>query len=402
MAVALAQGKDPAYCLASTDRELIAAAILARLMGGPPLVLPSSLVPRELEQLTQNLSGLVLLTSAETITAKNGPKVFQPENGCLDRELVRIFTGGSTGQPQIWPKTGLNLLGEALFLCKKFQITPSDRILATVPPYHIYGLLFSVLVPLVSGAAVVSAQPSFPAEIRETARRHDATILISVPPHYQAQRDTPLDCASLRLAFSSAGPLAEETNRNFCTCNQVPLIEVFGSTETGGIGCRNRFAGEAGFTAFQPVSWRESSGLLAVRSPFLSPELPLDQEGWFRTADRVRPLRDNQFLPLGRTDAVAKVGGRRVNLEKIRDTIKGLAGVQDCVVVALPETSGRGNRIAALVAGQVDPAMVRELTVRQLESHARPRIIRVVETIPVRANGKHDRTTILELLHDYA
>jgi acyl-coenzyme A synthetase/AMP-(fatty) acid ligase len=393
-------GPQTPLCLATEDKTLVAAAILARLCGGPEIFLPPGLSASVLARMQQDQPGVRLLRHRPDPDDK--PPSLRPEPAGLDRELARIFTGGSTGRPQIWPKTGHNLLDEALFLARAFEIGTDDRILATVPPHHIYGLLFSVLVPLVSGAAVIPAQPSFPAEIRETARRHGATILVSVPPHYQALRDTPLDCASLRMAFSSAGPLAEAENRNFRTCNQVPVIEVFGSTETGGIGCRNRFAGEAGFTAFQPVVWRESDGLLAVRSPFLSPGLPLDDEGWFQTADRIRPLDNRVFIPRGRADAVAKVGGRRVNLEEIRDTIRGLAGIHDCVVAALPERGGRGSRIAALVAGEVEPETVRELAARQLEPHARPRIIRVVKTIPVRANGKHDRAAILELLHGRA
>ena len=423
MAAALTPKKAASYCLASTDRELIAAAVLARLMGGPPLILPPSLATRDLDQLARSLPGLVLLTAAETITGQGAALQpnhhpgapgqqgdesrgqhagtvpgFHINHDCLQRELVRIFTGGSTGLPRIWPKTGMNLLGEALFLCQHFQITPADRILATVPPYHIYGLLFSVLVPLVSGATVLPQQPAFPEEIRTATREHKATILVSVPPHYQAIASKPLAAPCLRLAFSSAGPLGEAENQDFTRHNQVPVIEVFGSTETGGIGSRNRFAGEEGFTPFAPVAWREKDGLLLVRSPFLSPELPVDQDGWFRTSDRVRSLGKGVFLPLGRADSIAKVGGKRVDLEEIRTTIRDLAEVRDCVVLSLPDAGGRGERIAALIAGNTDPASLKAQLAGRLPPHAMPRIIRVVANLPTQANGKIDRQAILDIL----
>ena len=384
-------------CLATEDRGLVAAAILARLCGGPELILPPGLGTNMLEHLARQLPGLRLLhTRPHPIDA---PIRLCP--GWQERELLRIFTGGTTGRPAIWPKTGLNLLAEARYLCQRFAIGPRDTILATVPPCHIYGLLFSVLIPLVSGAGVIPEKPLFPAEIREAARQHRATVLVSVPPHYQALRDTPLDCADLRLAFSSAGPLGKTENRDFRHRNQVAVIEIFGSTETGGIASRNRQAGEQGFTPFAPVQWRIHDDLLLVRSPFLSPTLELDDEGWFHSTDRVTRLSGDAFLPRGRADNIAKVGGKRVDLDEVAQTIRKMAGVRDCAVVALPERGGRGSRIAALVAGEAEPDQVRRELAR-LESHARPRTIRVVSTLPVRANGKHDRAAILELLHDRA
>ena len=79
--------------------------------------------------------------------------------------------------------------------------------------------------------------------------------MISVPAHYRALRAVGSLGASLRLAFSSAGALDPEDNAAFCRENASGVVEVYGSTETGGIGLRNRSRGEEGFTPYSTLSW---------------------------------------------------------------------------------------------------------------------------------------------------
>ncbi|MCK7468092.1 MAG: AMP-binding protein [Desulfosudis oleivorans] len=69
-----------------------------------------------------------------------------------DEPFLRLFTGGSTGKPKVWSKSPRNLFAEAFYLQEKFALSDKDLFVATVPPYHIYGLLFSVLVPFVAHA----------------------------------------------------------------------------------------------------------------------------------------------------------------------------------------------------------------------------------------------------------
>ena len=66
-----------------------------------------------------------------------------------DKPFLSLFTGGSTGKPKVWSKSPRNLLAEAFYLKERFSLSDKDLFVATVPPYHIYGLLFSVLVPFV-------------------------------------------------------------------------------------------------------------------------------------------------------------------------------------------------------------------------------------------------------------
>ena len=396
-------------CLAVDDRAVMAAVLLAAMAGGPTLLLPYAFSAQALARM-QQLTGF---TTAIADTDRNLPPgttiIRPPPRTSADRatcapispqaELLRIFTGGSTGTPQIWSKTGGNLFGEGLSLARHFAVTEKDCLVATVPPYHIYGLLFSVILPLVSGASVVMATPSFPGEIGEVIREQGATLLAGIPPHYRALRGKTIAAPPLRLAFSSAGMLDAEDNEAFCRMNKVGIAEVYGSTETGGIATRNRHLGETSFTAFPDVSWQIKEERLCVRSPFLSPELPAADDGFFITGDRVARSGTRQFILKGRVDGVTKVGGKRVDLEEVRAVIKKVPKVSDCVVMALPDSGGREHRIVALVQGaEVDMHLLRQTLADSLEFYALPRVLKTIARIPLQENGKYDRDAIIQFL----
>lgn len=398
-----------AVCLAVEDRAIVAAALLASLAGGPTLLLPYSLSAGALEQI-QKQTGFKAVIADGNRDVPEDVAVIQLQvekrqsgarlsHGNGRSELLRIFTGGSTDTPQIWSKTTNNIFGEALFLAQHFGVTPNDRIVATVPPYHIYGLLFSVVLPLVASAGVSAETPSFPGEIASVIKEKRATVLAAVPAHYRALRETKLKTPDLRIAFSSAGMLEQEDGKAFFDNNGVGVTEVYGSTETGGIATRNRGQSEEYFTAFATVDWQVHDDCLAVRSPYLSAGLALDEDGFFLTADRAEIVEHNGFILKGRADTVTKVGGKRVDLEEIRTALKEIAGVSDCVVMALPEKSGREHRLAALIqAVDVQRQTIIKKLGDVLESYAIPRRLTIVAQMPVKENGKYDREAIIRLL----
>jgi len=408
--VALADHDYPgaAICLAAENKAIIAAAFLASLAGGPRLLLPYAFSSNTLARM-QQATGFITAISDVDREFPEGVRQLCPQSSgsweapvterfLSSTEILKIFTGGSTGMPQVWTKTAGNLLSESFFLTSCFEITERDCILATIPPYHIYGLLFSVLLPLVSSATVIGESPSFPNEIVRVAKENVATILVSVPAHYHVLRDAK-NSLSLRLAFSSAGMLDADDNQIFCCKNNMGVVEVYGSTETGGIARRNRSLGEKFFTPFPTIDWKVIEGRLAVRSPYISPDLVVDDEGFYIANDRVEVQGENQLSLKGRTDNVTKVGGKRVDLEEIGFLIKNEPGVTDCVVMALPESGGREHQIGALVQGKkIDRDVIRRALVNSLEPYALPRRMKTIDQIPVKKNGKYDWVGIVQLL----
>jgi len=400
----------PTICLCSDDKALLAAALIASLSsGGPLLILPYARSRQALEEVMEALSPTFFLGDGSG-DFPPGPRVIDtaaiPIQGAVPTDSIRdpdepfliLFTGGSTGKPAIWSKTPRNMLAEARYQSDTFGITKDDLFLSTVPPYHIYGLLFSVLIPLVSSARVLPGIYTFPKEILLAAEEHKATLLVSVPVHFRVLKNDALQRFHLRMAFSSAGMLEREDALYFRQKTGLDVIEVYGSTETGGVATRRRLPDQESWVPMDPIDWRIRDGSLCVRSDFLTPTLPRDGDGFFVTADCADPDGDGRFILRGRADDIVKIGGKRVDVAAIQAKLKQIPGVHDAVVIALPVKTGRQNELAALVATQLDIVDLRRGIAGISEAYAVPKRLAIVEEIPMTPSGKYDRAEIERIL----
>ncbi len=404
---ALDQPEQP-VCLYTEDKTLTAAAMLAAAShAAPQLLFPYALNPQVLKEIHTATGAMRVVTDQpHDLPSPLKAVDFKPDAfpaagldaAAMDKTIVSLFTGGSTGTPQVWPKTISNLFGEAFFMVDHFKITHRDRFVCTTVPYHIYGLLFSVLVPLAATAGVAAETLTFPHEIRNAITRHGATIFAGVPMHYRVLRDTHLPKDTLHLAISSAGKLEPEDGAAFFQKTGVGVTEIYGATETGGVALRNRANNEVGLTPLRAVHTRIEGERLYVRSPFLSPNLETDADGYFLTGDRVNPETGGGFMLLGRADGIVKVGGKRVDLEGVRACMMDLPDITDALVMSLPAKGARENDIVALVEGHVDISAIRQALSGKVESYALPRRIIAVDKIPMSAAGKYDRQAVIELI----
>ncbi len=423
-------------CVLSPDKAIVAASIVAALCAPIDLLLPPVLSERVIDELREDPAIDLAIADDGTptfprhwpIAAKPAP---DPDPGMAavqnrpneaathwrvielaptseirpapplrrDPEAPFLFlqTGGSTGAPTRWSKTPHNLVRETRLLIDKYGIGAEDVILATVPPQHIYGLLFTVLLPFFSGARVVNEVCTFPREIVDALAAHGATVLVAAPAHYHALRHTPLAAPRLRRAFSSGGMLREADAQGFHERTGVGVVEVYGSTETGGVATRCRAAGEQSWRAHSVLQWKLEDERLCVASPFTSPEAPRAADDFFRTGDRAEPGPDGTFILHGRADGIVKVSGNRVDLAEIEEKIRALPLVADAYVLALGVDGARENEIVALVVGEVAEEDLRSHLTQRLEPYSVPRVIKFVESIPVTAAGKRDRTAILDV-----
>jgi len=395
-------------CICTVNKALIAAALIAALTGGPRLVLPYSFSQQAIEEVLETLPcsflladhpgdippGCVIVTSSMLRHDSIIPGVFMKP----DTPFLMLFTGGSTGKPKVWSKTPRNMLAEARYQADIYGISPDDIFLSTVPPQHIYGLLFSVLIPLISSARVLEGVYTFPGEILRTAKEHRASILVSVPVHYRVLKSDDLQQHNFRMAFSSAGVLDKGDAAYFHEKTGLDIIEIYGSTETGGIATRRRVKDGDSWHPLDIVEWKILDERLHVRSHFISPTLPRNADGFFVTADCAVPDANQRFILRGRVDDIVKIGGKRVDLAAVQSKIKLIPGVRDAVVVSLPTGKGRQNELAALVATHLDVLQLRRQIAAVSESYAVPKRIIVIEEIPVTSTGKYDRTGIERIL----
>lgn len=401
-------------CLWTEDRGFFMAAILAALCGGPELVIPHTLSEQVVAEACRSKDARVILSDKSRLVpggvrlevpgilntrVKTGRSLKLERD--LDRPFLWLYSGGSSDRPSLWSKTPLNLLGEALFLREHFHITSNDLFLAAVPPQHIYGLLFSVLLPFVSLSGVVNDTPYFPGEILNMAIETRATVFIGSPIHYKALAAHRFHLDSIRLAFSSAGFLEKAHSLAFSECTGAPVEEVYGSTETGGIASRSRWHGEDAWKPFPVVEWKTRDERLLVKSPFISPELTNDEEGYFRTGDRVGVGDAGHTFELyGRADSIVKVVGNRVDLEAVEQKIKALPSVKDVYVFQVSAQAGRENEIAALVVSDGIMKELKHALRETLSSFEIPRHILKVDAIPTSGAGKRNREAAIRMINN--
>jgi acyl-CoA synthetase (AMP-forming)/AMP-acid ligase II/3-hydroxymyristoyl/3-hydroxydecanoyl-(acyl carrier protein) dehydratase len=393
-----------AFALYHGDAVEFAAALFGAWHAGKAIYLPGDNLPGTCASLHTRVDGyLGEFDSAWAPTAQNAPDAVN-DFGSLDPNFpgLILYTSGTTGAAQAIPKKLAQMAAEVATLEKQFgALLGNSDIISTVSHQHIYGLLFDVLWPLTAGRAIHARTISFLEELTTLERE---CALVSSPAHLKRLSENPawlMAAKQLRAIFSSGGPLpfevAQESKR---LLGQVP-IEVYGSSETGGIAWRRQtFANEA-WKPFPGVDWRidPDDKVIEVRSP------NLPDANWFRTADRAELNADHGFVLGGRIDQIAKIEGKRISLSAIESLLKTSPLVNDARVLML---EGERQRVAAFVvlsdrgrrklagAGKLttDRAL-RNLLKESIEPAGLPRLWRYLDAFPINAQGK---TTYAELV----
>ena len=385
------------------DRYLFTVALLAAWQRGHAVALPPNGRPETVAWVCDRPDVALLLHDTDADTGidlrklvaggESGPEFAPLQPG---RVLATVFTSGSSGAFTPCVKTAQQLLGEVETLRATFDLQPGQGFVATVPPHHIYGLLFSVLLPLQSGAAFLRDTPLHAETIAARIAQHGASVLISVPAHLVAFGVLQAgQLAGITRLFSSTAPLPDATADAVLQRHGLAVTEVFGSSETGGIAYRQRDRS----LLWQPLQGvtvsADDAGYLLVDSPHLEPQAPRP----LRTADRVR-LIGAAFEHLGRADGVVKSGGKRIALAHLESCLLRLPGVQDAAVVAVPSAQGaRGaDVLAAVVAPEWTAARLREALQAWFEPSELPRRIVLVPALPREDNGKLPRSRLLAFL----
>jgi acyl-coenzyme A synthetase/AMP-(fatty) acid ligase len=318
-----------------------------------------------------------------------------------DFPAVKLFTSGSTGSPKTVSKSLSNLLDEARAI-STLQNWPSAPVLATVPPQHLYGLTFSVLLPWILENTWIDESPHYPQDLIEILGSTKAKILISVPAQYKTLIHNHTNIDNM-LCISAAAALPTPLAQQWLNETGAEILEFYGSTETGVIGYRQQISNQA-WKALAQVELSVDGDLLKVNSPFVSYAFT----NGFLTADRVVLAKNKlgQFKLLGRSDSIVKIAGNRVSLSKIEDDILSCSGIADAAVIAVP-AKGIVRDLSIWVAIVTDNGF--SLSSKQLQANLRgklkgiemPKRVLIVDHLPRTSNGKLPNTAIVKLFDEH-
>lgn len=379
------------------DRVSFLEAICTAWSLGKQVVLPGDVLSHTLTALEPHVDAWAGDIPGRATLQPGEPTPFELK---LDREQLGlvVFTSGSSGAPTVIPKKLRQVFDEVATLEATFgpRLGTDCAIVGTVSHQHIYGLLFAVLWPLVTGRRVTARRIEYPEELEPEISARPC-VLISSPAHLKRLPDERRWQTKLDAVFSSGGPLPPEGAQTALQVLGHQPIEVYGSSETGGIAWRQGSA--SAWTALRGVAvGTTDEGTLKVKSPHL-----LDAGDWFVTADRVE-LTGESFRLLGRADRIAKIEEKRVSLDLIERTAvnTGLLGAARVVpiegghrttlgLVGVPSSAG-----AALARKELVDRL-RSAIAEAVERVAIPRRFRFVERLPVDDQGKVTTPRLLML-----
>ncbi len=334
---------------------------------------------------------LAELTESRNLLALSGEErdpdpIESPFNVSTTDVLVEFYTSGSTGEPLRVSKNKRQLFGEGKCLTKHFSISEDDVVLSGIPARHVYGFLFSVMIPHLSGCFVVDERPQYPASIHEVSGRSGATVLVSTPGQLHALSAAE-NMPDVRIVFSSGARLRPDA-RVALEKHGLRVAEIFGSTETGGIAFRED---SDLWTPFEPVVIdTNQQGNLLVNSPFL--ENP--SEFW-ECQDRVE-IENQKFRDLGRSDDIVKVGAKRVSLDAIEELLLVHPDVRACAVFVEENPRTRLHAFV-VVSAETTASDLRKSLLSKFDPVTIPRI-HLVEQLPYTDLGKVSRKSLEELL----
>ncbi|MFW5694495.1 MAG: AMP-binding protein [Alkalispirochaeta sp.] len=282
---------------------------------------------------------------------------------------ISFYSGGTTGTPHIVSHAVADLMSEVQELTELFP--GCRRVVVTVPVHHIYGFIFGVLLPRALAVPAVDAQYAF---LSGNRLPQTGDLVVSIPFTWQRLVASISRWGDGVMGASSTAALSEETASAVCRAGVRRLIEVYGSSETAGVGWRDRCAETPHFTLFR--RWTRA-GEGSLRSGSRTVDLP----------DRLTWHDDRRFLPSGRRDSVVQVGGTNVDLDSLREKILELVPeATDCAVRLGPE-----DRIRAFLVGPENSLDEREISARlaeHLSAAALPRSIMIGAQLPRSTAGK--------------
>jgi long-chain acyl-CoA synthetase len=343
-------------------------------------------------------------SAAIEITIRPGtPRPPLPRNA----RLVKL-TSGSTGQPKGIVASEENLIADCNNICSTMHIAPHDRNLGAIPFSHSYGFSNLVLPLLLQGTAVVISNDYLPQSIIDLSNHYRCTIVPLIPMVFEHLASVPRghgEFHSIRTFISAGAPLTPASSRRFRQRFGIDIHSFYGCSECGGItydregGSVER--GSVG-SALAGVDLELDGARLIVVSSSVALGYLLDDRTFqplersrFVTDDLVERRENGEIVLTGRASDLINTAGKKVNPREVEQVILQLDGVRQAKVYGEP-AGARGEVVAAAVVANPDLTreQIREFCRARLSLHKVPRIIKLIESIPVDERGKVKRAAL--------
>ncbi len=392
---------------ACADRYRFAVGVGAALVSGKICLLPPTQAPEMIRQMQQFAPDAFCLTDAADcpvalpqLRYPDAPT--QPEPAphagyvvpqiAATQLVAYVFTSGSTGAPVPHPKAWGALVANVRAGAQLCQLDDgrAHAIIGTVPPQHMYGFESTVLNVMQSANAMVAGSSFYPADICQAIESvPHPRALVSTPVHLKSVLATELPLPSVDLIVCATAPLSTTLAQEIEARFAAPLLEIYGSTETGQIAMR-RSARTAEWQLFANLCLEQRDGVTWVYGGHVERPTPMH--------DVIEHVGDKRFLLHGRMADMINIAGKRNSLAYLNLQLAAIPGVVDGAFYMPDETIDGVTRLWGFVVAPTlsVPAVLAALRER-VDPVFLPRPLVKVASLPRNATGKLPREALRAL-----
>lgn len=360
-----------------------------------------------------------------TQVLESGEFSFQSSELDEDDVAVILYTSGTTGKPKGAMLTHKNLYSNAIDISNYLEMYENDRVITTLPMFHVFSLTVVVNAPLMNGATLIIVPKFSPAEIFRIAKAYQATVFAGVPTMYNFLYQYPngkkQDFESLRLCISGGSSMPVALLKSFEEKFDVTISEGYGLSEASPVTCFNpldrpRKPGSIGRSIMNvenkvvdelgeevPVG---EVGELIVRGPnvmkgyYKMPEetAATIRDGWLYTGDLARRDEEGYFYIVDRKNDMVIVGGYNVYPREVEEVLYNHQEVVEVAVLGVPDPN-LGEAVRAFVVVK-NPCLTEEELLEYCRQHLAkykvPSSIDFLDELPKNTTGKILRRSLRE------
>ncbi|AND38885.1 fatty acid--CoA ligase family protein [Cytobacillus pseudoceanisediminis] len=334
-----------------------------------------------------------------------------------DETAVILYTSGTTGKPKGAMLTHKNLYCNAKDVSDYLHMNENDRVITTLPMFHVFCLTVALNAPLMNGATILIDPKFSPKEIFRLAKKYEPTVFAGVPTMYnfllQFDDGNTEDLKSLRLCISGGAAMPVALLHGFEKKFNVIVSEGYGLSEASPVTCFNpldkpRKAGSIGQSIMnvenkvvnelgEEVSVGEV-GELIVRGPNVMKgyyKLPEEtaatfRDGWLYTGDLAKKDEEGYFYIVDRKKDLILVGGYNVYPREVEEVLYNHEDVVEVAVLGVPDPN-LGEAVRCYVVTK-NPQLTEELLLAYCAEHLAkykvPSSIEFLEELPKNTTGK--------------
>ncbi|WP_027576946.1 class I adenylate-forming enzyme family protein [Bradyrhizobium sp. WSM1743] len=336
----------------------------------------------------------------------------------LSCPLLIVYTSGTTGRPKGAVLRQEALLWNGVMSQHMHNMTSDDHVLTVLPFFHVGGLNIQTTPALQLGATVTVHARFTPDAALAAIEQERPTLTVMVPAILQAVSEHPAwaaaDLSSLKAVATGSTIVPPHLIERF-VARDVPVLQVYGSTETCPIAIYTRLGGDlsrtgstglAGLCCEAKVIDQAGNelpvgtpGEIAVRGPNVFFEYWGNEaatrdalrDGWYRTGDIGLCDADGYFWVRDRKKNMIISGGENVYPAEVERVLLEHPDVSECAVIGRPDPRWDEVPIAYVIARsgrRLEADELRAHLQAQLARYKVPREIVFVTDLPRTALGK--------------